>query len=147
MTYDKINKRFDISDRILDEQNAKLDDMVNEMNKRDEKWEGDGSRLKENTKGELKQVNNFESENENNEETDDNINNEGVSTIGNYNEEIITNKNQVMNYKVSGGVKMSKDEILLNKNNGDVLSKSGGDNESRKLVEVRGALVLSLIHI
>ena len=29
----------------------------------------------------------------------------------------------------------------MNKNNGDVLSKSGGDNESRKLVEVRGALV------
>ena len=88
--FDKINKRFDISDRKLDDQNAKLDDMINEMNKRDEKWEGDRCRLKEKTKGELKQVKDFESENENNEETDDNINNEGVSTSGNYNEEILS---------------------------------------------------------
>ena len=47
-------------------------------------------------------------------------------TSGNYNGEIITNSNgdslnanQMMNYKVSGDVKISNDEILLNKNIGN----------------------------
>ena len=97
-------------------------------------------------------LDNRSSENENNEVTDDNINNEGVSTSGNYNEEIITNKNQVMNYKLSGGVTISKDyndsEIILNEYNGDTLSNSGDkENESVKSVEVSHGVLVSVIEL
>ena len=90
--------------------------------------------------------------NENNKETDDNINNEGVSTSGNYNEEMMMNNNEVTVDKVSNSVNyndVNNGEIIMN--NGDVIenevskyntvSNNSGDDESRKLVEVRGVLV------
>ena len=55
-------------------------------------------------------------------------------TRGNYNGGIITKSNgnslnvkQVMNYQVSGRVKISNDETLLNKNIGDILNNSGNN--------------------
>ena len=44
-----------------------------------------------------------------------------VKTSDNYNSETIMNNNQVMNYKVSGGVKISNEEMLLNKKNGNTV--------------------------
>ena len=71
-------------------------------------------------------------------------------TNGNYSGGVITNSNgnssnanQVMNYKVSGSVKISNDETLLNKNIGDILNNSG-DNENRIRVEVDQRLLVSV---
>ena len=72
----------------------------------------------------------------------------------NYKGEIITNHNgvslnvkQVAVNKVSNNVSydnVNKSEILLNKNIVDILSNSGGDNESRKLVGVSNGVVISV---
>ena len=62
MMFNKMQKCFDERKKLmdngfnefnkcLDEQNTILDDMINNTNKRDEKWEGDRYRLKENTEG------------------------------------------------------------------------------------------------
>ena len=64
--FNEINKCFDKTDEMIESNFKKLgdkinemeenfnksaDDFINKMNKRDEKWEGDRYRLKENTEG------------------------------------------------------------------------------------------------
>ena len=142
-----INKR-------LDKQSAMLDDMINKMKQRDEKWERDRCKLKENKESDLNQVSSSDSGGNNNDDTfTNNCVNLSVVEIKNEVSEVNTNNNQKevsLNVKqvavnmVSNNVSyddVNKSEILLKKNNGDILSNSGSNIESRKSVEVRGLLV------
>ena len=75
------------------------------MKKRDEKWEREKDKLKENTESELKQVSEFNSENNNHDDTGKcSKNNNCVNTSDNYNGEMTTHNNQVVDNKVSNGV-------------------------------------------
>ena len=149
VNFNAINSRFDMNDTKFNEQNKKLDALNNRLdnsdekfyeirgiiNKRfdesDEKWD----KLIDSTK----QMNNgYNTESvvvtENGNHDDGKLSaNENINKVSDdSNGEIITNSNgsssnanQVMNYKVSGGVKISNDE-------------------SRKLFEVSNRIVISV---
>ena len=156
-----VNAKLNELTSNVNDQKIKYESSFNELFKRidesNKKWERNRCKLKENKESGLNQVSSFDSGGNNDDDafTDDSVilsTNEIIDDKVSENKEKINDNGvslsvkQVTVNKVSGDVKISNDEILLNINIDNILSNS--NDESRKLFEVSNrVVVLSLIHI